>query len=1438
MSDPPYDWQADLQILTASSDEVVARVGGLIKDALGPRPSELSALAGQRDAVLASVRASFPSPFADGVQRWVEATERLQLTLGQVDEDRLGEERVSAAFGAVMNDLAELWRRLTSFLPFVFMTTVNRLDPDRARALGGRILEEALEHYERFYFTQGDQQAESERRLLLDALLRLFRQLDRQAALGPAFVLNPLAREAGGFEQLIPPRFDKLLLLLQQLRNRVQHDALAQRPPPVLAPLGRLADLAFLDILAVLRPICEAYQLVYVAAIHPTVERLTADGLGFSGIGRPEPVRLMLQGYEADAERVAAAELYLVRRGAGATAPLAPAEYLNLTPFLIYERHRGEPPPSPPSRDGGDLFVFREYRIKKREAVFNEFAGRAPMTVSPRDEQARRLLDAIEMFRRDLSRLVAGGGGEPSGRDVVFERTWQLSREHLACVMDPDRYDVTGTRRDQDAEAERHSFDEDLFIPPPEDQVGAEFVQSPRRGLVIAGPAGAGKSNLLCHWLLRARRGGRPALFLSGRLMQSAAFGDLLETVAGQIRRGWRLADLDAALAAHGRRLLLIVDAVNECSATEGAPVLLESILAFIGREDDLRQVQVILGCREELWNRYVERRATPRPLDPTYFHSTDALRLSPLEDEELRARLYAAYQARFRLVPESYRQLGPGVRTLIRAPLMMAVLAETYADRRRIPRQVDYYRLFASLTERKLADAQFLVPAGRIRDGFPGRIADALFAFAGVVYDQLSAAQAEGDALPWDVVDKHPALAPFAASHDETVAPLSAALEIGLLQRTFVTERTRRGVPRTGRVWRFFHDEYTQWWLSQVYDDRVLPSGVANHSAPAQLQAAIEGMRRLIEASARAPVLEGALDHWLYDKLTLPPRAGADLLLPILDRLSSDEAPAVRYYLRSFLAQLLRRGLTTPEALFGVLAREGGREVGLAGAELFLEAWRDLDPSALRACIEAPDTAHDPAIRARLADVFSHHFTDTPQDTLTYLDAVIDPVATIADLAGLAVSRRALGRQLAFLGDFLSRVLPRTWEDPQRGPAVRTFVVAKYRFVIDALRRSAADSVWEQGALGAAARQFLYPRIEQASLEAWDRFGTAMPLGGNDRFFVEDRGIVQRDLVRALLPYAVALHNGDSPVLSVARGEPLRVLLFRMLNHRVTSVVGALAATFAPVVLRGRWDDVHDLVGELAENPTDSGRFFANLLVAHLAYLDPAETPRALDTLRERILPWFAFDRFDWEWPTLFALCITDTRGVQDWPACRAILSEILGAVEQEGRPAVASQLGDHLLKACFLGEGELGVRVFEWLLSEGRLDQPLWHDATLKVAAGLLARRPALLQHTLRAIGAPAAVERHARRYVTDEVLLQRGLYGEQVQWDRAITRAIADRPWARLLMVRDIIGGLARARTRADIGIAVRRCVVNGLGMLFGDDSAPAYRQLTLSELDGSG
>ena len=1465
----PGDWERFLNALAHSPDRGVAKAGRLLARAFRtPALRPPADIFDQRDAIYAAVRTYYPTPFAAGFERWRETTQRFSETLQGGDA-----EATSDSFAAAFDRLYDLWKRAINFLSFLLMISVNRQRPDVVHQHAGDKLATAIALYRSFYEAADDRQRESDQRELVATLLALFRRLDERGVLGKELIFHPILRDAGGFAGLFPPRFEAHLLVIQQMRNRVEHNDLGKRPPGVLEPLYFFLQASFLDVVSTLRPIFAQYYLVFFTEVRPAATGDTGVGLVFSGVGLPAGAEFLLPPPGGDAEKIQPGQLYLVRRGREkpATGPadlLDPGDFLDLTPFLIYERQRLTAmlkARAPDSADSRLLFVFRNYLEDANLLSYREFAGREELAIEKSTREFENLVDSIQMFSRLLERFREGIVDSGSAADRVFDKTWRISVDHLGTVTNAAQYDLRGTRSADDATASaKRAFSEALFVAPAEASQIAGFLLSDKRGIVITGESGIGKSNLLCHFFLEERRAGRPAVFVAGRNLPGPDLYKFLEEeVARRIDRSWKMRELDTFSEQRGQPFTVFLDAVNEYSGPGGPPKLLKELIQFVEDLPPTTHVRLAFTCRDEVWDQYRTPRGKeeePPPLPPAFF-MPEAIRLGGFDDEERREALFSAYQQFYALRPQRSRQLSASVQSLIRHPFMMLLVAETYSNRgagqtdaaakKDIPKDLDYFKIFTELTARKFRDARWL--DGSRGDILPGQMDACLFAFARLLLQRLTgggtgrrpvppagrpadAAEKLGDALQWDDLQRDPKVGPFFNEDpgEGHISAFQAAVQVGLLQKQFVPEVLRSGVTQIGRVFRFFHDQYSQFWIAAVYNEETLGPIEGRTLAGPQLAAVAQAITELIHRSAVAPLLAGAVDHWLHRNMTLPPKGGRDLQIPLLNLLGESESGAVRHYVRSFLVSLLERNIVAPDLLYHHLFREGNRALCLGMAEAFdvMEAGADLPPELFRQFLDSCSDEHAGAVIERLADIFAQRFSVSPRETLQYLDRALDSLAGLPAAKAVTRLRSLVRRQLPFLLRFSYFAVVGSSGRAYAVGRLVGFARRKYRLLLNAIVRSRELSIRRRGFTGGVVR-LLYGPLEAHGTDLWRRFGTAMSLSGNDRLFVANDGVVQRDVVYEFFPYAVALHNGDAAAASLAPGSPFRRLITRMLSFRVTSVIGYFAVVALPALLIQQWAAVGGIIDDLIAINTPSCRYFGPLLLVNVSYADQAHSERCLGLLREKILPWFQSHDDELDWLVLhgFGIAATDVPAL--WPSCAEIVESVFQHLERgQDEPKIA-RFGDELVKANFF-DPELGERLLVMMLDRGSLDNPLWRTCTLKVMAGLLARSPAMLERMLKDRGMDESVEREARRFVTETLIQTRDVHIAQVTQNRFLVRAVVSDARLRYLIVKILVGGLAQSNSVEDFVKEIRRFTVELVAAYLGDrNDDRKYRTLSVGE-----
>lgn len=1426
-----------------------------------------------RDQIAGFVHADFPRRFSDTFDNWLEQDEAFRQSIEGGKETA-----VAQAYRTAFDALWQNWLRIVHFFPFILMVCINRLNRATVKEHAADELGKAIYLYEIFYSPpESTDKREADQRLLLSALLALFRKLGRAGVLGPDFFLSPVL---GGrsFPEVFPDRFDGEILLLQQIRNRNTHHQLGQRPARYLAGIYDLLAWCFLDIVALLAPVCAEFRLVYVTGISddPLEDgNYLVSGSSLSGPFDRESVEYLLApGYRSDSSALLERQLYIVARskelGAGSGSPLEPGDYLDLTPFLIFESSTSGSAPEGASgqqQDERHLFLLNEYEESKRFVQFLEFAGAfnrtiprgggrqkggsAGQSVDPAErDEAERLLLEIRFFRETVSRLGAsvpsGVYASERGLDARFLRKkfWDISKAHLTGVLAVEQFTEDGLFIEESVSAiARTSYVPSLFVAPAESADLDAFFQSGRAGIVLAGQSGAGKSSLMVDAFLRRLEAGDLSMFLTGRLIQESSIADYLkkDCFSRLTERDLKFPDFDAWLRRNNLRMTLFVDAVNEFSQTGGPLALLESLVNFAA-DSPLKQCRVVLSVRSEVWSQFRERMGD-RPLRPDRFHapSGDAVHMTAFTEDARCRELYGSYQRFFRLEPARYERLKPAVRDLVRQPFMMGLVAETYsnlgraADQpvRTIPSDLNYFDLFNSLTARKAADSTRLFRASDARaETIAHDVRECLQVFAQLIYLRLTggaglprrigagagaAAPGFADAIPYALAYSYRGLRKFhkPVSRSSSLSVFGIVLQLGLIERTFVPEIDETGQECQGRAFKFFHDQYTQRCLAVVYRTDVLGAASSQDLArPEALKTLIEKIAGLLMRSVDAPVLGGAVDHWYHSNMRRAAGQAPDLLFPLLNGLAEKDAPGVRYYVCSLLSNLILRDIVPPSELCAAVFKHGSRRLRLILADAFNDFWPDLPPKALSSIVDAADKEKDDFVFGRLADIFALHFGDAPGETLTYISEAMMPVSGVLDLTGVVAQGARFEKHLTFTLFFTFTSIRAHSDDPEKLEKIHAFIYENYRLLIESI---AGD--YGMSPLKNVVRSQVYGRIQDTAKDVWERLGATQ--NGNNYCFVEHHGLCQRDVIYDFFPYAAAIHNGNFETASIRPGAPLRELAIRMLTFEVTSIVGYKATVVLPLVLRRNWEDAEAFILDVLAVDNPSARFFGILLLVNISYTDPSLSARCLELLLGKILPGMLERRQEAEWAILHSMGIVDNDVEQLWPHGERILRAIFDDLESRGSEEEAAKLGGELLKASFFHDVRLGLNLAGFMLDRGALDDPLWRRAAFKVLAGLAARSPAALHRLVLDRVLPEATLREARGYLGDEILAERDLFMNQVRWNRFFGKIMAENVILRCLTLTCIVAGFAQSNSTLEFAREFRRFLVSAVKAYYGKD-----------------
>jgi hypothetical protein len=1462
------DYERTRAVLVETADQQILRLVRIMdpvfrRSRFRPSPESVA----RESEIVAAGRTLFPTPFARQFATWSddlmveleEATARLGRLAGDDPQRPAAERRARLRFRSASLQIETCWKQIVHFLPFIFIAALRRVDDNVLRGDVAKEVARALRNYNAFYVQYSiERQREAVQYLLLASLLKLFRQLTRLRAEGQDFLFEPLmSSHEPSLSDVFPERFDAGMLFLQEVRNRLTHGGLVDRlPAAVIGPVGDLIRWVFLDLIAVLSTPCRAFGLNFVTASRVGATDVEMRTLDFSGVDGPREARYRVaKEWQLEEYAFLPYRIYLVARnkaaGASHEGVLAPQDYLDLTPFLIVDRLRSATAEADPLRLDRQqlLFVLQQYLEPVRQLLFSDLGGTGDRVrpADARDTEAEVLLRQMGDFRnryRGLIEQVTLHDRTRIGRAQVRTALWRISRDHLSTLLSAERYDEAGALLPQAAGADlRAIYIDELYVEPEEGHAVTAFLAADRRGLIVTGESGAGKSNLLVHHFLLRLRSGELAVFLSGRRFEDPSFsGGILSKVAARVSDAWTSLDgLADFLEENDETLTVFLDALNEYSGPQGPRSLLDSLIAEIG-SDKLRRYRIVASVRNETWAQYCAQVGKETPLNPALFAAPDGrpLRIGRFAATEA---LYAAYQAYYRLRPTSFAALPGGLKALIAQPFMMAMVAEAYsnlarqsdAPEREIPPDLDYFSIFVQLTERKAQDAQVLVPPQNVTDrtAMPKAIEDFRALLAEMMFEQLTSDDPRfgpsRDALAIDRLSKRAELEPFVQNR-YSISVLEALLQVGLLERIAVPQRDEDGKLIPNTLFKFFHDQYTQYCLAAAYQRKILGwldnERLANPAALDDLIGRIEG---IAVRAVTAPILTGALDHWLQKNLVNFHDGRVEPVLPLLDRLAIHGAPALRHEAVALLTNLVLRGTLSAPQAYRALFQTASPALRLAMADAFIAFWPQLPPAALRAFIDACDPRRDVEVLDRLADLFALHVALAPAEVTDYLDKAISPLS----LASITEPQR-IRRQARFAAQFTIFSTFSCLDRPQALQAVRVFVRAKFRSVLDIVDET-ADGTMVGRIARRTVRQVLFRLFDSLGAGYWNKFIAAMEPSGNDKFFVDNDGVVQHDLLAQFLPYAIDLHNGEMERLSLDSSSVFRSLALRMLDFRPASIIGYCATIALPgILMRQDWRVTESLVMELIDRRTPAAVYYGQLLLSNLAFSDGALALPCLELSRDRIIPALLQTKVDYDWSMSFCVASLDVELL--WPTFEGLLQVFFRHFDQLGDAVACRAFGDHLYKVCYCSDLALGRNVAALMLRDpGRFLSPLWRDCTLKVLAALQTRNPAALYVTLAAEGADESLAREALGHASEEILKQSRLFPFQVEVNRFVAWMFVTDPRLRRGIVKHFVGSLATGESVADFTKGVRQTIVLLLNVFFGDhpEIAPSGR-LSLEEI----
>jgi hypothetical protein len=469
------------------------------------------------------------------------------------------------------------------------------------------------------------------------------------------------------------------------------------------------------------------------------------------------------------------------------------------------------------------------------------------------------------------------------------------------------------------------------------------------------------------------------------------------------------------------------------------------------------------------------------------------------------------------------------------------------------------------------------------------------------------------------------------------------------------------------------------------------------------------------------------------------------------------------------------------------------------------------------------------------LGEVFAYHFGHSPAAVVEYLDGSLKPVDSFARALAFALEQSPLrvGRrveyasQITFLLTFGTLSALANFHSEIHMGQMRAFVRRKYPWLLDmVLNRTNRIKVQEE-----AFRLGLYRRLEKAGVTQWDQ---VIGEQGNDAFFVEENGVVQRDEIFNYFKYLVAIHNGDLKVLDLSPGSDFRRSVMAMLTFKPRSGIGYVAAVSLAMCLVRDRERLEEIVIELVNTGRTPGVHSAALLLVDISYMDPALSSRTVELFVQRILPKSILGEYPFDRAILDCIGIATIDLSANWKICEPAIRHVFEHLGREADEAAISSLGDELAKVSYFDDILAGRNVIELLLRENYLNHPLWRGCVMRILAGLQMRNPALLRSTLEQHGQDDRTLKEVRRFASDQLKDGCDKFFYAVSWNRLICKAILDNTTLRYFLFKILMGGIAQSNSVTEYTREFRRFVVEIVRAYWGEEpDSHRYDQLTVEE-----
>ena len=559
-------------------------------------------------------------------------------------------------------------------------------------------------------------------------------------------------------------------------------------------------------------------------------------------------------------------------------------------------------------------------------------------------------------------------------------------------------------------------------------------------------------------------------------------------------------------------------------------------------------------------------------------------------------------------------------------------------------------------------------------------------------------------------------------------------------------------------------------------------------------------------------------------------------LLMPLLNQLAMSPSPVVERYVSSFLTNLAMRGILTPEQLFQFVFRQGNGKLRASLAGYFMECWPGVSPAVLSTFLAHCEVDNDAEVLKRLGGVFAYHFETAPEAVVEYLDRSLKPVDTFARALAFALEqsplrvgrRKEYSSEIAFLLTFGTLSALANFHSKVHMSQMRAFVRSKYPWLLDIIlnrpnRIRVQDEAFKLG---------LYRRLEREGIAQWDQVIGAQ---GNDTFFVEEDGIVQRDELYNYYKYLVATHNGDWEQLDLSprsafRQAAVAMLTFKARKRNWLYCNREHGHATGPRSRPARGD--RPRTNRIRARSRSPFRRFA--VGGHFLHGSDASRAAPWNCSYSKIVPKAIAGEYPFDRAILDCLGIAAIDLATNWQICEPAIRHVLDQVGDATDETTLSHLGDELAKVSYFDDIGTGRNVIDLLLRENYLNDPHWRPCVMTILAGMQMRNPSLLRSILERHGEDDRTLKEVRVFASDELRDYCNKFFYMVSWNRLIAKAILDNATLRYFLIKILMGGLAQSNSVTEYTREFRRFVIEIVRAYWGESQdQERYYKLTVEE-----